>query len=275
MISVYLYCVLNFSSIKLICDEDTEGWHICSFVGDVLVFVDDQCVLGYSHRNIINLFQSIPVGETVKIEVCRGYPLPFDPDDPNNEVITTVAVTAAADLTPTNNLLPVGVGWNSPGSKLMVVGHGVHVNADESSANSDTSSAVFQHSPKLLTVDIVRGPMGFGFTIADSVHGQRVKQLLDRPRCQGLMEGDLLVEINGRIVRDMKHTSVVEVLQKCPINSTASFLVQRGGQMCLYLCVTSLFFCNFSFYCCAFHLVISCHVFIALTCIRSKSRADL
>jgi len=215
----------------------------------VLVCVDDECVLGYSHRDVINLFQSIPVGETVKIEVCRGYPLPFDPDDPNNEVITTVAVTAPAGLTPTNNVPPQPVGWNSPASKLLAAGHGAHVSGDES-ANSDASSAVFQqHSPNLLTVDIVRGPMGFGFTIADSVHGQRVKQLLDRPRCRGLMEGDLLVEINSRIVRDVKHTNVVEILQKCPIGSTASFLVQRGGQMgfCLRVIFVFLLFCYIMF----------------------------
>ena len=197
------------------------------FVGDVLVYVDDECVLGYSHRDVINLFQSIPVGETVKIEVCRGYPLPFDPDDPSNEVITTVAVTAPAGLTPTSNVPPLPGGWNSPTSKLLSAGQ----SADET-ANSDSSSTVFQHSPNLLTVDIIRGPMGFGFTIGDSVHGQRVKQLLDRPRCRGLMEGDLLVEINSTIVRDLKHSSVVEILQKCPVGSTASFLVQRGGQLC-------------------------------------------
>ena len=203
-------------------------------IGDVLVYVDDECVLGYSHRDVINLFQSIPVGETVKIEVCRGYPLPFDPDDPTNEIITTVAVTSPGGLTPTSNMPPLPGGWNSPTSKLLAAGHGIAASADET-ANSDTSSTVFQHSPILLTVDIVRGPMGFGFTIADSVHGQRVKQLLDRPRCRGLMEGDLLVEINGRIVRDLKHSSVVEVLQKCPVGSTASFLVQRGGQLCFCL----------------------------------------
>jgi len=198
------------------------------YAGDVLVYVDDECVLGYSHRDVINLFQSIPVGETVKIEVCRGYPLPFDPEDPTNEVITTVAVTAPASLTPTTNVPPLPGGWNSPTSKLTATGYGAPASADET-ANSDSSSTVFQHSPSLLTVDIVRGQMGFGFTIADSVHGQRVKQLLDRPRCRGLMEGDLLVEINGRIVRDLKHATVVEVLQKCPVGSTASFLVQRGG----------------------------------------------
>jgi len=197
--------------------KETEDLSWCLFVGDVLVYVDNECVLGYSHRDVINLFQSIPVGETVKIEVCRGYPLPFDPEDPNTEVITTVAVTAPVDLTPTSNVPPLPVGWHSPASKLSAVGRGTDENA-----NSDTS-------PTLLTVDVVRGPMGFGFTIADSIHGQRVKQLLDRPRCRGLMEGDLIVEINGRIVRDFKHASVVEILQKCPIGSAASFVIQRGG----------------------------------------------
>ena len=63
--------------------------------GDVLVYIDGQCVLGHSHQDIIRLFQSIPVGETVTIDICRGYPLPFDPDDPSNEIITTVAVTSS------------------------------------------------------------------------------------------------------------------------------------------------------------------------------------
>jgi len=68
----------------------------CCESGDVLVYVDGQCVLGYSHQDIIRLFQSIPVGETVTIDICRGYPLPFNPDDPNNEIITTVAVTSSS-----------------------------------------------------------------------------------------------------------------------------------------------------------------------------------
>lgn len=58
--------------------------------------VNDHCVLGYSHQDVIALFKSIPVGETVNIEICRGYPLPFDPDDPNNEIVTTVAVVDPA-----------------------------------------------------------------------------------------------------------------------------------------------------------------------------------
>ena len=43
---------------------------------------------------MVTMFQSISSGEAVNLEVCRGYPLPFDPDDPNTEIVTTVAVTS-------------------------------------------------------------------------------------------------------------------------------------------------------------------------------------
>jgi len=41
---------------------------------------------------MVSIFQSIGPGEDVELEVCRGYPLPFDPADPNTEIVTTVAV---------------------------------------------------------------------------------------------------------------------------------------------------------------------------------------
>ena len=41
---------------------------------------------------MVDVFKSIASGETVSLEVCRGYQLPFDPNDPNTEVVTTIAV---------------------------------------------------------------------------------------------------------------------------------------------------------------------------------------
>ena len=62
--------------------------------GDVLVYVNGTCVLGFTHHDMVTMFQSIGPGEVVGLDVCRGYPLPFDPDDPNTEIVTTVAVTS-------------------------------------------------------------------------------------------------------------------------------------------------------------------------------------
>ena len=62
--------------------------------GDVLVYVNGTCVLGFTHHDMVTMFQGINPGEVVSLDVCRGYPLPFDPDDPNTEIVTTVAVTS-------------------------------------------------------------------------------------------------------------------------------------------------------------------------------------
>ena len=72
--------------------------------------------------------------------------------------------------------------------------------------------------------------MGFGFTIADSPYGQKVKQILDAPRCQGLQEGDILVEINGRMIRSCTHNEAVNILKECPKGQEAFIRVQRGGR---------------------------------------------
>ena len=64
---------------------------------------------------------------------------------------------------------------------------------------------------EFLTVQITKGAMGFGFTIADSAYGQKVKTILDRPRCKNLQEGDILVDINGINMRVMSHSEVVQV----------------------------------------------------------------
>jgi len=38
------------------------------------------------------MFQAMPPGESIELEVVRGYPLPFDPDDPNVETIGSYTV---------------------------------------------------------------------------------------------------------------------------------------------------------------------------------------
>lgn len=48
-------------------------------MGDILVYVNNECVLGASQAQACLIFQSIGVGELVTLQVCRGYPLLFDP----------------------------------------------------------------------------------------------------------------------------------------------------------------------------------------------------
>jgi hypothetical protein len=79
--------------------------------------------------------------------------------------------------------------------------------------------------PEFLSIPIIKGITGFGFTIADSAHGQKVKKILDHDRCKNLMEGDILVNINDVNVRNMCHPEVVQV--RFYISILANFKVLR------------------------------------------------
>ncbi len=79
-----------------------------------------------------------------------------------------------------------------------------------------------------LHVTIVKHPSGFGFTLADQVQGQRVKEVLDASRCEGLKVGDVIVEINDQRVKESSHVEVVQLLKTCLVGKATKFLIQRG-----------------------------------------------
>ncbi|XP_015584769.1 membrane-associated guanylate kinase, WW and PDZ domain-containing protein 1 isoform X2 [Cephus cinctus] len=253
--------------------------------GDVLVYVNDTCVLGFTHNEMVNVFKSIGSGETVTLEVCRGYPLPFDPNDPNTEVVTTIAVSAPGeieigrddenrhrgnsfladilteepgmymDLDPSlqndarfnfldSTFLPVHSLQNGENLATASVNSmpdlcisdkintikrpsSTDILLTESGNMNDRKDSPMPSKPEFLSISIVKGSIGFGFTIADSAHGQKVKKILDRQRCKNLMEGDILVNINDTNVCNMCHSEVVQVLKDCPRNQEALIHVQR------------------------------------------------
>ncbi|KAL7827587.1 hypothetical protein SRHO_G00333050 [Serrasalmus rhombeus] len=211
--------------------------------GDVIVSVNDTIVLGYTHAQVVKIFQSIPIGSMVQLELCRGYPLPFDPDDPNTSLVTSVAILDKEPIIVNGQEAfdppPLGLSQSAtgpteprpysptaegPGSAAaMTEGYGSDV---------VTLASSIATQPELITVHMEKGDKGFGFTIADcgsgSSGGQKVKQIVDYPRCRGLKEGDILVEVNKRNVQSMSHNQVVDLLSKCPRGSEVTMLVQRG-----------------------------------------------
>uniref|UniRef100_A0A7N9ARJ4 Membrane-associated guanylate kinase, WW and PDZ domain-containing protein 1 n=1 Tax=Mastacembelus armatus TaxID=205130 RepID=A0A7N9ARJ4_9TELE len=205
--------------------------------GDVIVSVNDTIVLGYTHAQVVKIFQSIPIGSMVDLALCRGYPLPFDPDDPNTSLVTSVAILDKEPIivngqetfdSPSNQAGPLN-GMreprpHSPSSEVASNGsHGY-------SSDVVTLASSIATQPELITIHMEKGDKGFGFTIADSLTGggQRVKQIVDYPRCRGLKEGDILMEVNKKNVQNMSHNQVVDLLSKCPRGSEVTMLVQRG-----------------------------------------------
>jgi len=226
-----------------VCLCNAPGLYPCWLLaaGDVLVRVNGQLVLGYTHQDVIQVFQTISPGDYVDLEVCRGYPLPFDPDDPDTEIITTIAVghnDTRGSNSPASYSSRENVDRNDMSSRSLkslpelVKSANVSKPPDyQPNRPADNTNTPDVLGPaEILTINIVRGDSGFGFTIADSAYGQKVKQILDRQRCTILQEGDFIQRINGIGVEDMSHSQVVQVLKDCPKGEATQIIVQRGGK---------------------------------------------
>ena len=186
----------------------------------------------------------------VEIDVVRGRPLPFNPEDANVKKIVGNSgrpvpekVNGNHELRNSNQSLAsnsssqLGLNQQSPGYQDDRNQRARAMEQRRFERQDSVGRASVVSAPQLgpsspgryVRLSIIRGAKGFGFTIADSQYGQRVKEIIDRQRCRGLQEGDLLVEINGRVVRNIDHSDVVNCLKGCPQNAPSEFVLQRGG----------------------------------------------
>ncbi|KAL0962947.1 hypothetical protein UPYG_G00347480 [Umbra pygmaea] len=245
----------EFLQVKSVIPDGPAAQDGNMHTGDVIVYINDVCVLGTTHADVVKLFQSVPIGQSVTLVLCRGYPLPYDPEDPGAS--STATLLSPLGLMDQRPLLVNGrsnydsyMDYISRTARF-VQDHGdQHLNAhqqppphpgdthlDGSSltpggAHGEDSLSMASSGAtqgELLTLTMVKGPEGFGFTIADSPGGQRVKQVLEPQGCPGLCEGDLIVEINQQGVHGLSHTQVVELLKECPVGVETSLVIQRGG----------------------------------------------
>jgi endothelial cell adhesion protein len=158
--------------------------------GDILVSINDANVLGYTHTDVVKIFQSLSIGDIIYLTVCRGYPLSVNFDDPQIDVVSL---------------------------------NGVH-----HLPNGGYREYQGEHTSRIYAIKVRKGDQGFGFTIADSLSGQRVKVIVDRQRCQNLYENDLLLSINGLDLAGKHHHEVVDILAKCPRDIETIFVIRRG-----------------------------------------------
>uniref|UniRef100_A0A8C7NTR7 Membrane-associated guanylate kinase, WW and PDZ domain-containing protein 2 n=1 Tax=Oncorhynchus mykiss TaxID=8022 RepID=A0A8C7NTR7_ONCMY len=247
----------EFLQVKSVIPEGPAAQDGKMDTGDVIVYINDICCLGTTHADVVKLFQSVPIGQSVTLVLCRGYPLPFDPED-------SIGASTSASLTPmglehrtlvmngrssydpyleylslSSQLPPQAL--TQPGaphldgsslppttvrSAQAMTPHDDNISMASSGATGIAGGVI--QGAELLTVTIVKGAEGFGFTIADSSTGQCVKQ----PGVQGgvgLSEGDLILEVNQQGVVGAGHGRVVELLKECSVGAEATLLIQRGG----------------------------------------------
>uniref|UniRef100_H3D3K3 Membrane-associated guanylate kinase, WW and PDZ domain-containing protein 2 n=1 Tax=Tetraodon nigroviridis TaxID=99883 RepID=H3D3K3_TETNG len=231
----------EFLQVKSVIPEGPAAQDGKMDTGDVIVYINDICVLGTTHADVVKLFQSVPIGQSVTLVLCRGYPLPFDPEDPSAAASTSLtpiglehrplvvngrtSYDAGAPHPGDTHLDGSSLPPTTPGSAPANTPH------EDVSLTSSGTPGVAAQGAEVLTVTMVKGAEGFGFTIADSPTGQRVKQVLE-PGSQGasgLLEGDLILEVNQQPVTAAGHGRVVEMLKECPVGAEATLLIQRAG----------------------------------------------
>ncbi|XP_067284486.1 membrane-associated guanylate kinase, WW and PDZ domain-containing protein 2a isoform X2 [Pseudorasbora parva] len=227
----------EFLQVKSVIPDGPAAQDGKMATGDVIVYINDVCVLGTTHADVVKLFQSVPIGQSVTLVLCRGYPLPYDPEDAANTLLSPLGLIERPLLVNGRNSYDSYMEYISrtarfidPLQTTLPQPHpgDTHLDAGplEDSVSMASSGAA---GGELLTITMVKGADGFGFTIADSNGGQRVKQILEAQGCPGLCEGDLIVEINQQPALTMPHTQVVELLKECPVGAEATLVVQRGG----------------------------------------------
>ncbi|XP_055079318.1 membrane-associated guanylate kinase, WW and PDZ domain-containing protein 3a isoform X1 [Periophthalmus magnuspinnatus] len=207
--------------------------------GDVIVDINGLCVLGKTHADVVQMFQSIPINQYVDMVLCRGYPLPEDtstsedatgqlaskepspsPSSTPQDYNTTDGLTDGATLSRQSATVPPMTNGGRHHH------HHTHHHAPPHSDGPDPTLL----QPELVSVPLVKGPGGFGFAIADCPLGQKVKMILDAQWCRGLLKGDVIKEINRQNVQTLSHSQVVDILKDLPVGSEVHVLVLRGGQ---------------------------------------------
>lgn len=205
--------------------------------------INGTCVLGKTHTDVVQMFQSIPVNQCVDLVLCRGYSLP---EDASNNEETSGSLIASKDTSPSlftstpqdPHTVPNGGALSRKASSVSPVSNGgchhhyahpqqqQQVPPDQNQEGPDATLL----QPELVSVPLVKGPGGFGFAIADCALGQKVKMILDAQWCRGLLKGDVIKEINRQNVQTLSHSQVVDILKDLPLGSEVNLLVLRKGE---------------------------------------------
>lgn len=202
--------------------------------GDVIVDINGKCVLGHTHADVVQMFQLVPVNQYVNMTLCRGYPLPDENEDPIVDIVTATPVLNGQSITKgdmiNQELIPgtVILDQNGKPGHILVNGRLNGPSTDLSEQRASVSSSGCSQA-ELVTIPLIKGPKGFGFAIADSPAGQKVKMILDSQWCHGLQKGDIIKEIYHQNVQNLTHLQVVEVLKQFPVGAEVPLLILRGG----------------------------------------------
>ncbi len=95
------------------CKKQKKQNH--SLSGDVLVHVNEHCVLGMSDEALVSLLQSYTTGEEIELDVCRGYAIPLPVGEGSHQVPPYLTTPAVVTEPPRSVPLPTAAQYNQVG----------------------------------------------------------------------------------------------------------------------------------------------------------------
>lgn len=169
--------------------------------GDVIVAVNEHVTVGWSHQQLVRLFNSIPTNAVTTIKFCRGYALPEDE-----------SVDLVNDLVPDHQSQQEQISNNSSHSQ-----------------NNLILPSMISHQLITLTINLTKGPSGFGFHFyKNQTNGQvEVLTLTEQGKSNGLLEKDLLLKIDNVDLAHISQNQIIELLSQYPVSSEVSAVIQR------------------------------------------------
>ncbi|XP_062246943.1 membrane-associated guanylate kinase, WW and PDZ domain-containing protein 1 isoform X2 [Platichthys flesus] len=78
----------------------TPGGPPALTTADILVYINDSCVLGRSHKEVVEMLKSVPMGQSVDVVLRRGYPMLYNPDGCPKQSLETQPQTLSEPSNP-------------------------------------------------------------------------------------------------------------------------------------------------------------------------------
>ena len=142
--------------------------------------------MGYSHTDVVRIFQSLSVNDLIRLTVCRGYPLAVNFDDPQIDVVSLNGVHNSIRII-----------------YLMVVIQNIN--------------RIFMkmHLHVYIQLKFEKVIMVLVLLLLIVHLDNELKLLLIDNVVKILCENDLLLSINGQDLAGKQHADVVDILVKC------------------------------------------------------------
>ncbi|MGH0134459.1 UNVERIFIED_CONTAM: hypothetical protein FKN15_013547 [Acipenser sinensis] len=188
----------------------TPGGPTALRTADILVFVNDTCVLGMSHKEAVEMLKSVPSGHSVDLVLRRGYPMLYLKAD------SSVTSDPPQDESGRSSGYP-----SIPSIPSNGVQYASSLNALPASHSAlDRSSICNQRRDRVKQTSTVGGG---GLAV--------VKRVLDRKQCPVLEPGDVIVKVNGASVQSLSVPQLEKVLQEHIREGDVVLLVYREASL--------------------------------------------